>query len=300
MFGLAQTHPPEFLTGGVDNYNLKVSTDAGVMVVRFYNVRTTEAARDELAFAEWLANHGYPTPMPLRRPAGGHIAIVSLRPVAIFPFVEGSVSGDLSVSLARELGYALARLHKLTLRYRGRIPTIDRIDVLRRAQKHDYGLPDQEAWHASVLEYLAEEEEWLEDNLGRFASAAIHHDLHATNVIMRDGGLAAVLDFDELIRAPVVLDVLCTLHSFARRTANCTVRPDLAAALFKAYDEVRRIPPHERKALSRLFDLTNISETASFLAYGASQLQSVRDCHSYSVYLANRRSNLEELLLNSW
>ncbi|HWW62182.1 MAG TPA: phosphotransferase, partial [Thermoanaerobaculia bacterium] len=79
LFGLVPVRTPEFLTGGVDNYNSKVSTNAGDVVVRFYNIRSADVACDELALAEWLGRNGYPTPIPLRRPTGGHVAIVSRR-----------------------------------------------------------------------------------------------------------------------------------------------------------------------------------------------------------------------------
>ncbi len=295
-FGLEPAGAASFLDGGLDNHNVRVPTGRGDVVARFYNVRSAADACNELALVDWLAAEGYPTPRPFRRATGEHLSHASARPVAVFPFVEGRVPETLTIPLARQLGRTLARLHELTPRYSGRTRAIDRLALLRRAAERDYGLPDQHEWHAAVRRFLIEEESWLAKNLDRFEAAAIHHDLHARNVLVRGDAIVAVLDFDEVNHAPVILDVLSTLHFFATTTPGRHVPLDLGATLFAAYEEVLPLRPLERESLGRLFDFTNLADAASFLSDASARLRSVHDCFSFLTYLANRGGDLRGLL----
>lgn len=284
QFGLDARSEPTQLLGGVDNHNLAVDTGRGRVVVRFYNVRSFDHAEAELALAEWLAKQGFPTPPPLRV-NGAHVVTGSNRPVAVFPFVEGSMPKRTSTRIASELGSALAQLHLLSERYDGKLPHMDRLEILRRADR-DTGLADAEAWRGDLCAYLDKNERWIRDSLSRLPSGAVHHDLHCFNLLTRDDErVVAVIDFDEVNRAPLALDVARTFHYIAGEAPDLRLPLGLARKVLDAY-EARR--PLERESLGPLFDLVNLVDAAIFLESPPPSVQSVHDCRSYRIFHANR------------
>ncbi len=284
QFGLDARSEPTLLLGGVDNHNLAVDTSRGRIVVRFYNVRSFDHAEAELALAEWLAEKGFPTPRPLRAD-GRHVVIGSSRPVAVFPFIEGTMPERTSARIASELGSALAQLHLLSERYEGELPHMDRIEILRGADR-DTGLADDDDWRGDVRAYLDENEPWIRDSLSRLPSGAVHHDLHCFNVLTRDDErVVAVIDFDEVNRAPLALDVARTFHYIAGEAPDLRVPPQLTQEVLDAYESRR---PIERESLGPLFDLVNLVDAAIFLESPPPSVLSVHDCRSYRIFRANR------------
>ncbi|WP_030159615.1 phosphotransferase [Glycomyces sp. NRRL B-16210] len=286
-FGLRLLGRPEPLEGGWDNGNFRVPTDRGAMVVREYRVSGIEKVRAELRLVAHLAEHGYPTPPPLA--AGGEPVLDAERPVAVFPWVAGEVPEAMTPPLAERAGELLARMHLLTADWDDdRVPVIDRHGLLRDSLDLRPPLAGVDAWHEATRRFLDERTDEL-DRLALLPSGPLHHDLHRHNLLVADGEVTAVLDFDELNRGPLVIDLARALQYAALDRPDLRLPRAVADAALAGYERTRPLSGAERELLPLALDLAGLVDTALFLEHDAAGLglTHVDESHSWSAYLRN-------------
>lgn len=76
----------------------------------------------------------------------------------------------------------------------------------------------------------------------------VHGDLHIDNFVMSDHGtVAAVLDWENTSKGPIILDVAHSLRSLAFTVNECN--QELAQAFLEGYQAVRPLAPIERSLL---------------------------------------------------
>ncbi|HEU5129092.1 MAG TPA: phosphotransferase [Glycomyces sp.] len=287
-FGLRAEGEPTPLTGGEDNGNFRVATDRGDVVVREYRVSGVEKIRAELRLVEHLAERGYPTPAPLRTGEGGHV-LDGERPIAVFPWVAGEVPQELTVPLAERTGALLARMHLLTEGWEDeRIPVADRLGLIGLALEARPALAGVDGWHERLRAFLDTRGEALE-RLAALPAGPLHHDLHCRNLLVADGEVTAVLDFDELNRGPLVVDLARVLQYAALDRPDMVLPRDAAEAAVAGYERVRPLSDAERALLPVAFDLVGVVDAAGFIMWAAPAmgLASVDECRSWTAYLRN-------------
>ncbi|MCH1927628.1 phosphotransferase, partial [Shewanella sp. C31] len=87
-----------------------------------------------------------------------------------------------------------------------RIPVIDRLGLLHQGLASRPELDGVDDWHDRVRDFLEACGEELK-RLDELPSGPLHHDLHRQNLLVAEGKVTAVLDFDELNRGPLVIDL---------------------------------------------------------------------------------------------
>ncbi|CAM3329301.1 Homoserine kinase [Stackebrandtia soli] len=287
-FGFVMRGALEDLPRGCDNVNLRVATDRGDAVVRRYSGASVDAIAAELRLVSFLAGQGFPTPGPFRTGAG-ELLLDKVYPVAVFPFVDGAAPAVLDVSLARRCGELLGWFHVLASGWADeRIPVIDRVAVLRESVVVPTCVDDMGVWRDAVSRFL--DGRWAElERLGRAPSGPLHHDLHPDNVLVRDGEVVALLDFGELNRGPLLIDVARALFYLAVWHPDRRLPMEAASALLEGYDLVRPLSFAERALVPVAFELSALVDAAEFLSKHALMLgiRSVNECHSWSVFVRN-------------
>jgi homoserine kinase type II len=289
-YGLRARGEPVPLNGGEDNRLARIPTDRGDVVIREYLHSGHAKVSAEMSLVEHLARGGFPTPMPIAPEAGERVALVAGNPVAVFPFVPGRVPEAMTVPLARQCGALLARMHVSTEGWADeRIPVADRRDVLEQAAASGVELAGARSWRSETrgfLERNAAALALLED----LPSGPLHHDLHRQNIIMDGDEVAAVLDFDELNRGPLVLDLARWCHYAALEQEDLRLPAALAEAAVAGYQSVRPLAVAELELLPLAFDLAGIVDAAGFIMWAAPHLglHSIGECRSWNAYLANR------------
>lgn len=289
-FGLEARGEPEPLLGGEDNINARVATDRGDVVVREYVQSGHAKVSAELALVAHLAHEGFPTPAPLTADNGEPVVLVAGKPIAVFPFASGEVPPAMTTDLAEQSGALLARMHTATTGWTDdRIPVIDRLGILEQAANSDVQLAGAGLWrtetrafldqHAGALALLAEQ-----------PSGPLHHDLHRQNLLVEDGEVTAVLDFDELNHGPLILDLARFFHYAALEQPDRRLPAAIAEAAVAGYQKVRLLSATELALLPVAFDLAGIVDAAGFIMWAAPYLgiDRVEDCHSWGAHLANR------------
>lgn len=288
QYGLRPTGEPKPLDGGEDNGNFRIATDQGEVVLREYRMSGIEKIRAELRLVAFLGENGFPTPAPFRT-ASGELVVEAERPSAVFPWVPGEVPTEMTAALAGQVGELLARMHLLTADWTDeRIPVIDRLGLLRQGLAARPELDGVDDWHDRVRDFLEDRSEELE-RLHELPSGPLHHDLHRQNLLVADGEVTAVLDFDELNRGPLVIDLARVFHYFAVDHPDRRVPRDLADAAVAGYERTRTLSDTERELLPVAFDLAGMVDAAAFIMWAAPAigLTHVDECTSWIAYLRN-------------
>jgi homoserine kinase type II len=291
-FDLRPLATPTALEGGWDNGNYRVITDRGEVVVREYRISGIEKVRAELRLVAFLAEHGYPTPAPLQ--AGTGPVLEAERPIAVFPWAAGEVPEAMTEPLAKRVGALLARMHLLTADWDDeQVPVIDRAALLREALASRPDLAGVDAWHAAMRRFLDGRAADLE-RLERLPAGPLHHDLHRQNLLVADGEVTAVLDFDELNRGPLVIDVARVLQYAALDAPELRLPREITEAVLAGYERIRTLTDDERALLPLAFDLVGLVDAAVFITRDAAAcgVTDVDECHSWTAYRRNANQPL--------
>ncbi|MGI8594506.1 MAG: phosphotransferase enzyme family protein [Solirubrobacteraceae bacterium] len=192
MIGVAQRHwalagevhePPERLLGGEESAAYRLGRHvvrigpawrADAEVEWCHAVAAAAAAR----VAEALA--------PCRTATGSTVARVARRPVTVWPFVEGSRGDDRDRGQRAQAADLLARLH-------------DALAGVRLGPR-----PPASAPRAEVPDLEDPElDEWLDDfDRAHESRQPLHGDFYGGNVLVREGRIVGLLDWDEAFVGP--------------------------------------------------------------------------------------------------
>ncbi len=240
-------------TGSV-NSNFELATHSGRVFLRIYEEQTADAAAREAALLTYLAGAGVPTPEPLRRVDGsGFISISSGKPVSLFPFRDGEMVCQKSVTETKThaVGVALGHIH-----HAGSVLGAARLGGL--AGESRFG---REALRARLVRIgeMTTDREILQvrDELERFlrepcdepqALGLIHGDVFRDNVLWQNDRIAAVLDFESASIGSLAFDLIVTVLAWCFASE---LQQPLARALVAGY---RESAPLDRGLTSELFD----------------------------------------------
>ncbi|MDA1362658.1 phosphotransferase [Glycomyces luteolus] len=292
-FGLEARGEAEPLLGGEDNINARVATDRGYVVVREYVRSPPAKVAAELALVSHLAKRGFPTPAPFTAEGGEPFALVAGKPIAVFPFASGDVPPAMSPGLAEQSGTLLARMHTAATDWADdRIPVTDRVGVLETGAAADVELDGADQWREEIRRFLDRRAEAL-DLLAEQPAGPLHHDLHRRNLLVGDGRITAVLDFDELNHGPLILDLARLLHYAALEQPDRVLPSAIAGAALAGYQKVRPLTLAELELLPVAFDLAGLVDATGFIVWAAPYLgvRHVEECRSWLAYLANREDS---------
>ena len=296
------------IAAGSVNSNFAIDTARGRFFLRVYEEQDRAGACAEAVLLDHLARAGVPTPAPLARRDGQRIAELAGKSAALFPWRDGSVRCQASVTSAdcRRVGAALAAVH-------------------RAGEEHPAG---QDAWGASRFQ-----DAQLVERLERIASRAapelareaaplrtklatwgarrdpslprglIHGDLFRDNVLWTGAGsagdasaregseISALLDFESASDGVLAYDLMVTALAWC-------VGDALDVALFRAmvagYESVRPLTSAERAGLvaegctaALRFTITRITDYAMRVTEGP---RVIKDWRRFAMRLATLES----------
>ncbi|MCC7361964.1 MAG: phosphotransferase [Anaerolineales bacterium] len=258
---------------GRNNRAVGVRTGAGEFLFKTYRVADEAALRSEQALLTWLAAQGLPFTIPAAAPtrAGDALLATPQGWATLAPYLPGRRADHTRPAEVEALGEAHAQLHQALARYEtpltpGLLPCRDMIR--QRAALTD--LTPEQAGLPPTLEHAARPAWWraehaaLSDWAAREASAlpwqVVHHDYDASNVLMRDGRVTGVLDFEFAGPDWRALDVGAALKYTMRWWESDQPWP-AARAYCRGYGRVQRLTGAEVKALPWLIRLRDMAVT---------------------------------------
>jgi spectinomycin phosphotransferase len=228
-----------------------VTSATGPLFVKVY---LDGADPDALEVPAALADEGVPNvPGPIRTADGEPWAATALGAVVAMPFVDGRAAVDVGMGddAWRAFGSTLRAVHDSGLeeRFAERLRTdrfdgfaaLDAVRAVDRADRHHEpaaakAFAEMLLAHRPRIERMARRMNELGGRLRdrSFARVLCHADIHAANILVRDGGGISLVDWDGPMIAPRERDLLFVIGSrIARR-----VKPHEEAWFFEGYGDV--------------------------------------------------------------
>jgi Ser/Thr protein kinase RdoA (MazF antagonist) len=285
------------------------------------SVRTSRSLGEEHGLLRHLAGNGAPVVRVLSADDGGSVAVsddgawtYEVHSVGAGHDVYRdaiSWSPFRSLAHARSAGRTLARLHEAAKGYdapnRAAAPLVggfaifgDFDDPIAAARRYATVRPALADDLARRGDWVTELEHWhlpfytrLQPHLTALEPLWTHNDLHASNLLWRDGEAVTVIDFNLADRAFAAHDLALAIERNAvewvdlPEKGRAAVHADAACALIEGYEEVRPLTDAERAALPDLLPLCHTDFALSELDYFAGITHSAENADLAYRYLVD-------------
>jgi len=233
---------------GVENSNFLLHTSRDPLILTLYEKRVE---KNDLPFflglMQHLAARGLSCPLPLPRRDGELLGELSGRPAALISFLEGMWLRKPEARHCREVGVAMAQMHRAGEGFAIRRENALSLEGWRslwaksaeRADEVDPGLQDE---IASELEFLGGH--WPSD----LPAGVIHADLFQDNVFFLGDDLSGVIDFYFACNDLLAYDVSICLNAWCFEKDGA-FNITKGRALLEGYQSVRPLSQAEIAAL---------------------------------------------------
>jgi homoserine kinase type II len=231
QYALPEPEGIRVITGGQSNRSFAVTAGGRRYALTFCIEKTEREVQALASLLGMLTQAGYPTSRIVARDsgelyghAGGHCTLLK-------EWIDGDCATSLATGALAALGVQLARLHAL-----GAPPTLPR--------GHPYGLAHFDTLasssHDAFSEWLLSQHEYLTSALAACTDRTlIHGDVFPDNVIVTDGLLAGIIDFEESCVDWAGIDLGMALIGFSQLPRS---EHDWAHALLEGYAAERALP----------------------------------------------------------
>jgi Ser/Thr protein kinase RdoA (MazF antagonist) len=239
----------EVAGSGVENATIFVDSPQGKFALRVYRQakKSTPEIELELEFASYLGAHGIPVPTVKPTNQGRLVAEVEVEgkswQIVLMGFEPGVHPEGYDASLLAEMAGLQARMHLLGIDFSAKLsprpkraaelkpdslvislarPTDARLaDMLERAKRHHVRLPTA------------------------LPSGFSHYDFVDGNVLLSEGRISAVLDFDDARYAPVIICLANTLWSILSDSKDY----ENARTYVATYEKTRPLSSAEKQSI---------------------------------------------------
>ena len=247
-YGIGELRSYRGIAEGSENSNYMLHTSTGEFILTLYEKRVERADLPFfLGLMQHLANKGISCPLPVQRRDGGLMSEIAGRPAAIITFIEGFWVRRPSAAHCREVGKALAELHRAGADFELSRPNAMAIpgwktlwDGARdRADEVEVGLAREvEADFASL------EASWPAD----LPSGVIHADLFPDNVFFLGDRLSGLIDFYFACNDFYAYDLATCLNAWCFEK-DFSFNLTKGRALLAGYQSIRELTRAETAAL---------------------------------------------------
>lgn len=235
------------IQGGIQNTNyFLVSEDGTQCVLTVFEEMNAEQAGELIPVLELLGQAGLPVAVPLKQ-VGGAIGTIAGKPAQIAPRLMGEHPMPANTAQSAAVAAAQARLH-VTLQ-----------DFAFERQSYR----DQRYWAGVAAELKAElpleDQALLAQVFQRFQNIQvryparpqgfIHSDLFRDNTLFEGDTLRGILDFYELSRDELLLDIAISMNDFCSEYPQVELNQERVSAYLAAYEKVRPLTEDERACL---------------------------------------------------
>ncbi len=202
--------------GGTRNSNFRIDTTSGTWLARkrYPAYASQDQIRFDHAVAEYLKERGVATVCPKPLPSGGTAWSDGAGTWEVHPFIVGHQLREGHREDTTALAEELARLHLAGETFTNRLsklaPRGETDPAQMRAVGRELASASRECADA-LLQYT----KWLDwaesvlpdDRFAELPSTIVHGDIQPANILIRDGRVAAFLDFDWCAWRPRIYDL---------------------------------------------------------------------------------------------
>ncbi len=223
-------HPVRQLSGGEESEVWLTISDDGPFVVRINPPRRSLA---QLIWTHQLMlslRPLLPTVIaPLRAIDGSTLFLYDEHPIALFPFVEGHhldreqpsqrlAAAQILAHLHSAMQTVVAASHHIT-RHVVQVSHLPRIE-----DPHFLKDPELDAWNVALMQQPAS-----------YTCGPIHGDYYRRNLLVRDGKIAALLDWDDAHTDFLMQEVAWSAWEFCKASSRDNWHPERVRAYLQAY-----------------------------------------------------------------
>lgn len=261
--------------GGEANANFFVTTDRGRFFVKIIlEPSTRDNKLLEAAYVAHLRQQGIPIAPRLPGNDGTSVCVIDGTMAEAQRAILGS-NPDTTIASVSQIGKLLGRMHLVpTASLPQRIGWISP----ERAKEHllkirrDFcGEPDA----LRILDVYDSCKEFAENVMPKLPTSIVHTDLHSENVLFRNGQLATVVDWEDSMIAPSLLDYVSSASYWCFDFDRGIMRPKLYRAFRESYTGERPLTELEIKHLGDCKRYVAVLQTMwRFLNYPARERHS--------------------------
>jgi Ser/Thr protein kinase RdoA (MazF antagonist) len=255
-YGIGPVRESRLFTSGFENSNYFIGTDAGKHVLKIYEAAgmSPESIRFEVSVMDVSFRAGVKSPEVIRNVAGSLTTEHQGKIAILMPFVEGENADKQEIpdAIAAEVGEEMGKMDKACAVFRDGSLTrqgyeFDGTNMLMLEPKLEH-LPDfiDRGEFRAVFDSFRE----LKAAFDALPSGIIHNDVVLHNLLVKDGRLAAIIDFSDMAFSPYIQNVAVAM---AQLVFTYNWQPHQAKLFLDAY---RRHTPLSPEELSMLYDLT--------------------------------------------
>ncbi len=223
--------------------------------------------RFETNLLDYIGQQDFPTAKPIRNREGQAVSLYRGRPCVLFEYVEGEPIQQPTPEQQRQIVQTAARLQILTRRYRPRLrrfrwnysPALCRELVQAEARKLGSDARAKARWFEDQLAALE-----LPASLPK---GICHCDYDPSNLLFKEGKLAALLDFDDANYTYLCFDLVNLIDGRAWPHEGA-FEPETARRIVQDYTRIRPLSVLEQRHLFDVHKLQILFDGIWYFARG--------------------------------
>lgn len=267
------------------NVNLLLDTDQGKVVLSRIEEQSLEEVANMTSLLVWLESHRFRTTTLLALANGDHIFQLAGKPAFIRNYIPGSITRQLTPSMAFALGKEVARLHATPVP--SFLPNTLYFEHSRFSSVLKAGIDRHfERW------VQQKRKESLDLQIDSVPAGLVHADLFWDNVLFQEEELIAVIDFELACNYALVFDLSMALVGMFANGRNLNY--DLARRFLKGYQTRRPLSCEEIQLIPALCEYS--AALVASWRYWRYRLSTIRHEARFSYQLMFRlATNLQRL-----
>jgi homoserine kinase type II len=250
------------ISEGILNTNYFIEGDKGKFVFRILEgERDYKEEIKELEFLEYLNSNGFPCPIAVKNNFGENYTFIDGKMASLFTFINGEKVNSINENNLKEIGEKLGKMHNL-LKERD----------IKRSRKIDMDYFYNIISKADLKGILQDDYDFImgyykratEVDYSKLPFGIIHNDIFPDNVFMKDGEISGVIDFNDCLRGPLILDIAIIISFWIRNKGlSLETEEQLTKVFLEAYETQRKISKEEMDLMDE--SLIRIALTFIFL-----------------------------------
>lgn len=235
----------ERIKQGFMNYNHVVKTDEGLYILRVSKKIKTK--KDKIFEAEMLSHlKGFPVPHFMKDSKGNYINTYKGHYYSMYPLLRGRTPVKINSKLFKQMAYFLAKFHNRISSFKNNTD---------RFAWYTYSKKRAEEFEKTITKKIGYDSEatWLKEQTllsrlpSNLPSGAIHCDVKRDNILVHNGNLSGVVDFDNCQKGPFILDMCISIIWVCTSSKGLNLRK--AFRFIKHYERFRSLTIEERNNL---------------------------------------------------
>lgn len=261
----------EIPEGGVSNMNLIIRLEGVkkyVLRILRKNKKTIDEINLEIDFQNFLASNSLPIAQTVQNSDGAHITLFKEGEVVwqciLIEFIQGNHPEITDFSQNRDflkdLAYQQAELYNTSAKYTGKyekekLTNLSQTFSAKIIENIANDIDLNKIKNHNLLRDINMRNELYSSLTGlNLTYSLIHDDINITNILIDNGNISAILDFDELYYGPVISCVINTAFEFVRFSNN----PNIVFGYLKYFQERFTLKADDLAIIKNLLLLRNL------------------------------------------